>query len=152
MSHANRWVEPKDSHMKTILQNAKNVAIVGISNKPERPSNDIAQYLALHSAYRLFFVNPMLETFMGQKVYSSLGEIPEQIDIVDVFRKAEDLPPLFQEAYLIHPKVIWLQLGIFNETLASEATHHGIDVVMDHCIKIEHRRLLGSSSGTAERL
>lgn len=143
MNHANRWVEPKDFHMKAILQNAKNVAIVGISNKPERASNDIAQYLALHSAYRLFFVNPMLETFMGQKVYSSLGEIPEQIDIVDVFRKAVDLAPLFQEAYVIYPKVIWLQLGISDETLASEASDHGIDVVMDRCIKIEHRRLLG---------
>ncbi|MEI8066532.1 MAG: CoA-binding protein [Actinomycetes bacterium] len=131
-----------DSELKEILSLAQNVAIVGVSDKPGRASNDIAHYLAQYSGYNLYFVNPLLESFMGEKVYSSLTEISDPIDIVDVFRKVSDLPAVFDDAYAISPKLIWLQLGIADENLAHEANERGIPVVMDRCILVEHRRLL----------
>ena len=132
-----------DAELVDVLSLARNVAIVGVSDKPGRASNDIANYLAQNSDYKLFFVNPLLESFQGQKVYSSLSEISERIDIVDVFRKVTDLPQVFDDAYAISPKLIWLQLGISDEHLAKDANERGISVVMDRCILIEHRRLLG---------
>ncbi len=131
-----------DLELTEVLSRAQNVAIVGVSDKPGRASNDIANYLAQYSGYQLFFVNPLLTSFLGQKVYSSLSEIPDSIDIVDVFRKVSDLPQVFEDAYAISPKLIWLQLGIADENLAEAANARGISVVMDRCILIEHRRLL----------
>ena len=131
-----------DPELTELLSQAQNVAIVGVSDKPGRASNDIANYLAQYSGYNLYFVNPLLDSFMGHKVYSSLSEIPDEIDIVDVFRKVSDLPQVFEDAYVISPKLIWLQLGIADENLAQAANARGISVVMDRCILIEHRRLL----------
>ena len=131
-----------DLELTELLSQAQNVAIVGVSDKPGRASNDIANYLAQYSGYNLYFVNPLLDSFMGHKVYSSLSEIPDEIDIVDVFRKISDLPQVFADAFTISPKAIWLQLGIFDVNLAQEATDWGIAVVMDRCIMVEHRKLI----------
>ncbi|MFH0885087.1 MAG: CoA-binding protein [Candidatus Micrarchaeota archaeon] len=125
-----------------ILRNAKTVAVVGLSDKPERPSYGVASYL-LSKGYRIIPVNPNLSEWKGIKAYRSLLEIPGDIrvDIVDIFRKSEDVPPIVDEAIAIHAKTVWMQLGIVNEIAAEKARGAGLDVVMDKCMKIEHMNM-----------
>lgn len=136
------WTAPTNAEVKTLLQESKNVAIVGISNKEDRASYQVAKWLQEHSHFTLFFVNPVIDEVLGQKTYPSLADIPEQIDIVDVFRKAEDCPPVLEKAKAIGAKSIWLQLGISNDEVAAKGTEAGIKVVMDRCIKIDYANLI----------
>lgn len=125
-----------------ILKSSKVIAVVGLSDKPDRPSFDVATYLAKHG-YTIIPVNPMIKEWKGIKSYSSLLEIPKEIkiDIVDIFRKSEDVPPIIDEAIKIGAKTVWMQLGIINQEAAKKAESVGLNVVTDKCIKIEHSML-----------
>jgi predicted CoA-binding protein len=126
-----------------LLTGAKTIAVVGVSDKPDRPSHGVAKYLIDTGSYEVFLVNPLIKELFGQKVYAALSDIPVRIDIVDVFRKTSDLPEVFQEAEAIRAKNIWLQLGLEDEVLASHARALGIGVVMNRCLKVDHAALIG---------
>jgi hypothetical protein len=127
---------------------SKTVAVVGLSDNPERPSHDVALYLKSHG-YRIVPINPMLNEVLGEKSYASLQDLPNrlmlEIDVVDIFRRSEDVPPVVEQAIELHkryakPKTVWMQLGIVNEEAAQKARSAGMEVVMDRCMKIEHAR------------
>jgi hypothetical protein len=129
------------SEIPNLLRSAKTVAVVGISDKPERASYGVSQYLLENSHFELFFVNPLLEKVLGQKVYQSLTEIPVHIDIVDVFRKPADCLQVLEESIKIGASAIWLQLGISVPEVATRGDEAGLEVVMDRCIKIDYAAL-----------
>jgi predicted CoA-binding protein len=124
-----------------LLRAAKTVAIVGVSDKADRASHAVAKYLLENSDYELFFVNPLLESVLGQKVYKSLSEIDTHIDIVDVFRKPADCLAVLNESIEIGADAIWLQLGISVPEVATQGSEAGLSVVMDRCIKIDYAAL-----------
>ncbi|MGK5029097.1 CoA-binding protein [Janthinobacterium sp. MDT1-19] len=130
-----------------ILQDSRIIAIVGMSDKPERASHEVAAYLLQHG-YRVLPVNPALagKEVLGQRAYATLTQAaaavaPARIDIVDCFRKSEDILPIAEEAIAVKAGCLWLQLDIVNEAAVQLARAAGLDVVMDHCTKIEHRKL-----------
>jgi predicted CoA-binding protein len=129
-----------DSDIKDLLENAKTIAILGLSPKPDRESNKVAKYLK-DNGYSIIPVRPGQKEILGQSVYATLDDIKEDVDIVDVFRNPEHVLPHAHEAIQIQPKVFWMQLGIENQEAASLLVKAGIDVVMNRCIKIEHDRL-----------
>ena len=129
------------SEIPELLRSAKTVAVVGISDKPDRASYGVAQYLLENSHYELFFVNPLLENVLGQQVYKSLAEIPVHIDIVDVFRKPADCMAVLEESIEIGASAIWLQLGISVPEVDFRGSEVGLTVVMDRCIKIDYAAL-----------
>jgi predicted CoA-binding protein len=131
----------KSSEIPELLRSAKTVAIVGISDKPERASYGVAQYLLENSHFELFFVNPVLESVLGQKVYKSLKDIPVHIDIVDVFRKPADCLDVLDESIEMNAGAIWLQLGISVPEVDSRGSEAGLTVVMDRCIRIDYAAL-----------
>jgi predicted CoA-binding protein len=122
-----------------ILRESKTIAIVGASSDPMRPSYGIAEALQSHG-YKIIPVNPKETTILGETVYASLKDIPVPIDIVNVFRRPEQTPEVAREAVAIGAKVLWLQSGISNDEAESIATAGSLDVVMDHCIMVEHRK------------
>ncbi|HET7152215.1 MAG TPA: CoA-binding protein [Candidatus Kapabacteria bacterium] len=126
--------------MKSLLQTAKNIAVVGASTKPWRDSNGIMEYL-LKEGYNVIPVNPSYDAVLGKKCYPDLKSIPEVIDIVDIFRNPAEVMPIIDEAIAIHAKAVWMQLTVVNEEAKKKAQDAGLAVVMDHCILIEHRRL-----------
>ncbi len=130
------------STLRRILKNSKTIAVVGLSANWWRPSFFAAKYLQEHG-YRIIPVNPAYTEVLGEKCYKSLAEIPDKIDIVDCFRKSEEIPALAQEAIAIGAKCLWMQLGVVNEEAAKAARAVGLDVIMDRCVKIEHGRLFG---------
>lgn len=137
---------PGDDDMRMLLQNVKTIAIVGLSDKPHRDSYQVAAYLK-QNGYRIIPVNPRAKTVLGEVAYESLQLIPEKVDLVNIFRKSEHVPPVVQEALQLKPRAIWLQLGIAHEKAAQLGEAAGITVIMDKCIKIEHRRLLLETCG-----
>lgn len=137
------YLEPNALERLKFLQDAKTVAIVGASDNPSRASYFVATYLLSAAHYKLFFVNPKLDEILGQKVYKSLADIPEPVDIVDVFRKPADIPGVLDEAIAIKAKTFWMQLGIKDEVSAERGIAAGLNVVQDRCIKIEHARFAG---------
>ena len=132
----------KEEEIKDTLRSSKIVAIVGISPKPDRPSYRVASYLQ-SKGYRIIPVRPDGDEVLGEKVYRNLTEIPKEIeiDIVDIFRKPEDVPPVVEEAIQRGAKVVWMQEGIVNRKACDKAEQAGLKVVMDRCIKKEHQRL-----------
>ena len=128
--------------LRRILAESRTIAVVGLSQNWHRPSNFAAKYLKLHG-YRIVPVNPAYDEVLGEKCYASLAEIPFAVDVVDCFRRTEDIPPLAAAAIAIGAKVLWLQLGVIHLDAAQRARDAGLDVVMDRCIKIEHARLMG---------
>ena len=136
------WSAPTNSDVKALLHGAKNVAIVGISDKEDRASFQVARWLQANSHFTLFFVNPVIDEVLGQKTYASLADIPEEIDIVDVFRKSEDCPATLDKAISAGAKSIWLQLGITNDEVSERGTAAGMQVVMDRCIKVDYDQLI----------
>lgn len=138
------WKPPTALERKSILDRTESIAIIGASKNPGRASNFVATYLLSSSTnYRVYLVNPRETEILGQRVYASLADLPEVPDIVDVFRKSEDLPEVATEAIAVGAKVFWAQLGLWNPDAAKTATQAGLDVVMDRCTKIEHARFAG---------
>ena len=137
------WKGPNAAERLAILRRAKSIAIVGASNNPARASFFVATYLLSSSPYDVYFVNPRADEILGHKVYASLADLPVTPDIVDVFRRHDDLPGVAREAIEVGAKTLWLQLGSWNEEAAAIAEAAGLDVVMDRCVKIEHARFHG---------
>lgn len=131
-----------DDEMKEILLSARTIAIVGVSSNQEKDSYWIASYLK-EMGYRIIPVNPTAAEILGEKVYPSLSEIPDPVDVVQVFRKPEDVPPVVEEAIKIGAKVVWMQEGISHEEAAQKARAAGLQVVMNACMRVTHRRLVG---------
>jgi len=131
-----------NTQIRELLKKSRTLAIVGVSDKPERPSYGVAKYLLEHSHYKVFLVNPMLETALGEKVYHSLSEIPEHIDLVDVFRKPSDCIEVLEEAIAVGADAIWLQLGITSPEVLEAGTAAGMNVVMDRCLKVDYSNFL----------
>jgi uncharacterized protein len=134
---------PSDDEIIEILRLPKTIAVVGISDKPERDSHTVAKYLQ-DQMYRVIPVNPKLERALNRPCYPSLRDIPERVDIVDIFRRSEAVPEIVDDAIAIGAKVVWMQLGVVHEAAAEKAEQAGLKTVMHRCIKVEHRRLLGS--------
>jgi len=127
---------------KTILEQVKVIAVVGLSRRESRPGYYVPAYM--HEAgYRIIPVNPYLEEALGEKAYPDLLSIPDPVDMVVIFRRSEDVPPVVDDAIEIGAKVVWMQLGIVNEEAAAKASAAGLQVVMNSCIKIDHQRLFG---------
>ena len=121
------------------MRNYKTIAVVGLSSNPTRPSHGVTQYMQA-SGYRIIPVNPNETRVLGEKSYAGIEDVPEQVEIVDVFRRAEDVPPVVDGAIRAGAKVVWMQLGIENDAAAEKACAAGITVVMDACILIEHKK------------
>jgi uncharacterized protein len=137
------WVGPSAKERLGILRRAKSVAIVGASPNPARSSYFVGTYLQQSSDYRVYFVNPNATEILGQPAYPDLASLPEVPDIVDVFRKASDIPSVVDDVIAAGASTIWVQLGIWNEEAAIDAEKRGLTVVMDRCIKVEHARFHG---------
>lgn len=133
--------EHSDSEIREILS-MKNIAVVGMSKNPEKDAHQIPKYL-MNSGYNVIPVNPTADEILGKKCYKNLREIPGSVDIVDVFRPSEDVPPIVRDAIAKGVKVIWMQLGISNKEATKEALEKGIKVVYNRCMMEEHRRLFG---------
>jgi len=131
-----------DKEMKEILLAVKTIASVGLSSSDEKESYWIVSYLK-EQGYHIIPVNPKATEILGEKVYASLSDIPDKVDVVQVFRKPEDVPPVVDEAIKIGAKVVWMQEGIVNEGAAQKAREAGLQVVMDACMRATHRRLIG---------
>jgi len=138
-----------DEYIRSILASVKSVAIVGVTDTPVRASNIVARYLVA-KGYRVYPVNPAHagKVIAGQTVLSRLAEVPEPIDMVDIFRRQEALPEVVDEALAlpVKPKVIWMQLGLRDDALAARIEAEGIRVVMNRCPKIEYGRLAGENT------
>ena len=128
--------------LRRILQGTKTIAVVGLSANWWRPSFFAAKYMQEHG-YRVIPVNPAYTEVLGEKCYARLADIPEKIDMVDCFRKAEEIGDIAEQAIAIGAKCLWMQLGVVNQAAADVAANAGLDVVMDRCVKIEHARLFG---------
>jgi predicted CoA-binding protein len=123
-----------------ILRSFRDVAMVGVSADPEKPSNRVFKYLTEHG-YNVIPVNPSIGELLGKKCYASLSAIPEKVEVVDIFRRSEDVLPIVDEAIKIGAKAVWMQEGIINNIAADKAQSAGLLVVMDKCMRKEHIRL-----------
>ncbi len=132
-----------DKVMKDILLSTKTIASVGLSGNQEKESYWIVSYLK-EQGYRIIPVNPTATEILGEKAYPDLESVPEKIDVVQVFRKPEDVPPVVDDAIKVGAKVVWMQEGIVNEEAAAKARAAGLQVVMDACMRATHRRLIGA--------
>ena len=132
----------RESMLKEILQSAKTIAVVGLSSNPDNESHRIASYLK-DQGYRIIPVNPTATEILGQKVYPDLVSVPERIDVVEVFRTPEDVPPVVDDAIKAGAKVVWMQEGIVHDGAAQKAREAGLQVVMDTCMREAHRSLIG---------
>jgi predicted CoA-binding protein len=128
--------------LRRILAQSRTLAVVGLSAQWYRPSYFAAKYMQDHG-YRIIPVNPRYDEVLGERCYPDLRAIAERVDLVDCFRRSQDIPPLAEQAIAIGAKVLWMQLGIVNDEAARRASAASLDVVMNRCVKIEHARLLG---------
>jgi uncharacterized protein len=141
-----------DQDLRQLLLDAKTIAVVGLSPNPDRPSNQVAWYLH-HQGYRLFGVNPRCpapEVF-GVPMFPSLHEVPEPIDIVDVFRRPEHTPGVARDAVAVGARALWLQMGIASPEARAIAEGAGLTYVEDRCLKVDHSRLVGRSGAAQAR-
>jgi predicted CoA-binding protein len=129
-----------DDKIREILENCRTVAVVGLSPNPERDSHEVAKYLQ-EVGYRIIPVNPKAGRILGEKSYPDLSSIPGMVDVVDIFRSSENVPPIVDEAIKVGAKTVWMQLGVVNEPAAKKAAEAGLNVVMDRCMLREHKRL-----------
>ncbi len=132
-----------DEEILAVLQQVRTIAVVGASAKPQRPAHGVMRFLQSHG-YRCIPVNPTLsgQQLLGERVYADLREIPDRVDMVDVFRNPAEVGPIVDAAIAIGAAVVWLQLGVINEDAAARADAAGLTVVMDHCPAIEYPRLM----------
>ena len=138
MTTDNKFADP--NIIRDAVSNSKVIAVVGLSDKPERASFGVASYLK-EQGYKIIPVNPAKEEILGEKSYPGLSAISEPVDIVDVFRKSDAVGPIVEEAILIKAKTVWLQEGVINKEAAQKAADAGLSVVMDRCLLKEHRKL-----------
>ena len=132
----------EDEHgIKKVLTSARTIAVVGASEKSWRDSNSIMQYL-IACGYTVYPVNPAYKSVLGRPCYADVASLPEAVDIVDVFRNPEGVPQIVEDAIAAKAKVLWLQLGVIHPEGAAKAEEHGMTVIMDHCIAVDHRRLV----------
>lgn len=139
MNLSDQYQNPSDDQIKELLIKYKTVAVIGLSSDEGRPSYGVSRYMQ-RCGYKIIPVNPKEKEILGEKVYPSLSAIPEKVDIVDIFRRSEFVPPVVEEAVKIGAKVIWMQEGVVNQAAAQFAAQQGIVVVMDKCIFKEHRK------------
>ncbi len=137
-----RWQDL--SVIERLVREARTVAVVGLSPDPGRPSHGVARYLR-RSGLRILPVNPELTTWEGLPAYASLADVPEPVDVVDVFRRPEHVPAIAREAVAAGAGALWLQLGVLSAAGATIAAEGGLDVVMDRCLAVEHREVVGWS-------
>jgi uncharacterized protein len=130
-----------ESVIKELLDNATTIAVVGLSDNPDRTSYRVSRYMQEHG-FKIIPVNPTITEALGEKAYPSLRDIPEKVDIVNVFRRSADVPPVAEDAIAIRARGLWMQEGIVNEEAARKAESAGLKVVMDCCIMVEHARLV----------
>ena len=130
-------------HIRELLTRSKVIAVVGLSSKTHRPSYGVSRYMQ-SVGYRIIPVNPLEKEVLGEKSYARLEDIPVQVDIVDVFRRSEHVPPVVESSIAIGAKAVWLQEGVVHEEAAARARAAGLEVVMDRCTKVEHERLVGA--------
>ncbi len=135
-------MNPDDATLTRLLTAARTIAVVGLSNKPERDSNEVARYLKTQG-YQIVPVNPNLTEVLGEPSFPDLAAIPKEIrvDVVDIFRRSDEVPSVVHEAVERGVGAIWMQLGVRNEAAAGEASAHGVPVIQDLCIMQQHRRL-----------
>jgi predicted CoA-binding protein len=131
-----------DASLSNILKSVRTVACVGVSSNPAKPSYGIFQYL-VEAGYHMIPVNPTTPEIMGRRSYPDVASIPEAIDVVQIFRKPEDVPSVVEDAIRAGAKVVWMQEGIVNEQAAARAEQAGLQVVMDRCMMQTHKRLFG---------
>lgn len=139
----NGWVGPSAQERLALLRRTRTVAVVGASPNPARASNFVATYLLAITDYDVYFVNPNATEILGRPVYGSLADLPVVPDLVDVFRRPADLPVVLAETRKAGASTLWLQFGLYDESIAAEAEAAGLAVVMDRCLKIEHARFYG---------
>jgi predicted CoA-binding protein len=132
---------PTEDEIRDILENYTTVAVVGLSDKPERASHAVAKYLKEHG-YTVIPVNPYKSEILGEKSYPDLASIPRQVDIVNIFRNIDAIPGIVDEAIKIKAKVIWMQLGLEHDESAQKAREAGLVAVQSKCIKVEHAKLM----------
>ena len=142
-SEAQPWTGPGAAARQAILRRTRTVAIVGASDNPARASYFVATYLLSSSPYEVWFVNPRATTILGRPVHPSLDALPGVPDLVDVFRRHDDLPQVLDETLAVGAGTLWLQLGSRHDDVAQRAVAAGLDLVMDRCLKIEHARFHG---------
>ena len=123
-----------------ILRKYRTVAVVGLSSRPDRPSNQVASYLKEHG-YRIIPVNSREKEVLGEKCYPDLCSVPEPVEVVEIFRRSQDVPRVVAEAIYIGAKAVWMQQGIVHTAAARRAREVGLEVVMDRCMMVEHRKL-----------
>jgi len=133
---------PDDEAIRRVLEKARRIAVVGLSPKPHRDSHRVARYL-LESGYEIVPVYPREEQILGQKVHRRVQDVAGAVDLVDVFRRSEDLPAVIDDAITARAGALWLQLGCIDEDGARRARDAGLTVVMDRCLMVEHARLVG---------
>jgi predicted CoA-binding protein len=133
-----------DAATREILRTGRVFAVVGLSPSPHRDSHRVARFLQAHG-YRVIPVYPRESEILGEKVYRSLRDIPERVDVVDIFRRSEEVAPFVEEAVAIGAKVVWMQLGVIHEEAAARARAAGLTVVMDRCPVIEYRAHFGNA-------
>jgi predicted CoA-binding protein len=134
------YLKPRDDEIREILTRSRVIAVVGHSDKPERTSYQIAKFLQ-QAGYTVYPVNPTVAQIEGQPCYPCLQEVPESVDIVNVFRRSDQLSGIVHEAIAIQARTLWAQIGIKDESAAQQALDWGLNVVMDACIKVEYFRL-----------
>jgi predicted CoA-binding protein len=134
---------PPDAELAALLARTRSVAVVGLSPRPDRTSHQIGAWLQANTPYDLYWVNPMAagQEVLGRPVYASLADLPVVPDLVDIFRRSQDVPSVVEEAVAVGAKAVFMQLGIANEDAASAARAAGLDVVQNRCIKVEYSRL-----------
>ncbi len=132
--------EIQEAEIASIVRQYRTVAVVGLSPEPSRPSYQVAKYLQ-DWGYRIIPVNPKCQEILGERCYPDLRAIPGPVDIVDIFRQAEAIPGIVDEAIAIGAKVVWMQLGLEHPEAAARARQAGLQVVMNRCLKVEHSRL-----------
>ncbi|MDI6709648.1 MAG: CoA-binding protein [Thermoanaerobacterales bacterium] len=132
---------PDDEWLTKLLRESRTIAVVGLSPKPHRDSFKVASYLKAQG-YRVIPVHPRAQEVLDERAYRTLAEIPEPVDIVNVFRRSEETPAVVEDAVPLRPRAVWLQLGIASTEAAGRAAAAGLPIVMDRCLMVEHRRLL----------
>lgn len=140
MSVRNGWIGPTATERLQILRRTRTVAVIGASPNPARPSNLVASYLLASTDYDVHFVNPNATEVLGRPCHPSLADLPVAPDLVDVFRRASELPRVLDEVLAVGAGTLWLQSGLYDESVAARAEDAGLAVVMDRCLKIEHGR------------